>query len=776
MGAPHSRRKFLFTVGSLVAISAVIIISQVSLNMPFVRPAASQTTILLFVLSMLVSLAFVVFGFILARNVLKLYIERRARILGSKFKFKLVAGALALSLLPVMFLFYSSYALMNRTLDKWFRQPFERVTRDTQQIVEELSAYASMKTEGDARSVAAMLAAGGAPGLQDPAERLAQAGRLNSVDYLALLDGGGRVLARYPADAPDILPAIPAADRLTAEPVRRVINAAGSEYSVAVLPLQPGAARLVAANRLPAGLSARLAQMNREMVNYQRLQAEFKDIRKVYINILALVTVIILFITAWTALFLSKQVTVPIQSLAEATQEVTLGRLDHRIGIRAIDELGVLVDSFNRMTAQLETNRRQLETSRAELQVANVELDARSRFTEAILESIPSGVISLSPGQRVLKINSAVERLFGAERVSAAAGLSDLFTGGDLRALEHLLKRSVRVGTATSPFEMEIGGRRRNLAITVSSLQHPSSRLRGRDQSMGYILVVEDMSDLLYAQQAAAWREVAQRIAHEIKNPLTPIALSAERIRRHVERMLALQVETLPAGSLPGSPRKSPARGAASPAAADLAGDPSADSLGVIGECSLLIDQEVNTLKKLVDEFAQLARFPAAHPVSSSINAVVESALSVFGGRLDGIRLEMDLCPSLPLVSLDPEHFKRVIVNLVDNAAEAMEDSLMRELRISTADLRGEAVEVVVADTGHGVTPELKEKLFLPYFSTKRRGTGLGLAIVSRIIAEHNGSIRVEENQPVGARFIIELPVEQQAVAEKSQFAVAATA
>jgi len=776
MGAPHSRRKFLLIVGSLVAISAAIIFSQVSLNVPFVRPAASQTTILLFVLSMLVSLAFVVFGFILARNVLKLYIEWRARVLGSKFKFKLVAGALALSLLPVMFLFYSSYALMNRTLDKWFRQPFERVTRDTQQIVQELSAYASMKTEGDARSVAAMLAAGGAPGLQDPAERLAQAGRLNSVDYLALLDGGGRALARYPADAPDILPAIPAADRMTAEPVRRVITAAGSEYSVAVLPLPSGAARLVAANRLPAGLSARLAQMNRETVNYQRLQAEFKDIRKVYINILALVTVIILFITTWTALFLSKQVTVPIQSLAEATQEVTLGRLDHRIGIRAIDELGVLVDSFNRMTAQLEAGRHQVETSRAELQRANVELDARSRFTEAILESIPSGVISLSPDQRVLKINSAVERLFGAERVSAAAGLSDLFTGGDLRAVEHLLKRSVRVGTATSPLEMEIGGRRRNLAITVSSLRHPSSRLRGREQNMGYILVVEDMSDLLYAQQAAAWREVAQRIAHEIKNPLTPIALSAERIRRHVERMLTLQAETPPAGSLPGSPRKSPARHAAPPPAADLAGDPSADSLGVIGECSLLIEQEVNTLKKLVDEFAQLARFPAACPAPSSINAVIENALSVFGGRLDGIRLELDLCPSLPLVSLDPEHFKRVIVNLVDNAAEAMEDSLMRELRISTADLRGEAVEVVVADTGHGVTPELKEKLFLPYFSTKRRGTGLGLAIVSRIIAEHNGSIRVEENQPVGARFIIELPVEQQAVAEKSQSAVSATA
>ncbi len=738
MAPNSSQKKFLITVGSLVGILAVIIFSQVSLNIPFVRPTGSETTILLFVLSMVVSLAFVVFGFILARSIVKLYIERRARVLGSKFKFKLVGGALALSLLPVMFLFYSSYVLVNRTLNKWFTQPFEKVTHDTREIVSLLSNYASSKTEADARSVAAVLSV--SSGLEGNAaaaaeKRLAEAARLHAVDHLAWVAPDGKTRARFPAEGPDVLFWVPAEERAARRTLSRVVSAGEAPYAVAVLPLETGGGWLVAANRLPAGYSSKLVEMQRELAEYQQLQADFKNLRKVYINILALVTVLILFITTWVALFLSKQVTVPIQSLAEATREVSLGHLDYRIQTGAVDELGALVESFNRMTAQLETNRKLLVASASELERANAELDQRSRFTEAILESIPTGVISLSPSRLVLKINPGVERLFGAERAHAARELCDLFAGNDLRELEHLLKRSVRMGAATAQFELAGHAGRLNVAITASSLRH-SSDARGRDQNLGYILVIEDMSDVLHAQQAAAWREVAQRIAHEIKNPLTPIALSAERIRRHVERARAAQA----------SPQPHPAH-------------PTEDTLRVIGECSALIEREAETLKNLVNEFAQLARFPSAHPVPSDLNAVVENALSVFNGRLDGIHMDVRFAEGLPPVNLDPDQFKRVIINLVDNAAEAMSDSLVRELSIATCDLRGEAVEVTVADTGHGISPELKQKLFLPYFSTKRRGTGLGLAIASRIIDEHSGSIRVEENEPVGARFIIELPV-----------------
>src|SRR5581483_2321691 len=251
------------------------------------------------------------------------------------------------------------------------------------------------------------------------------------------------------------------------------------------------------------------------------------------------------------------------------------------------------------------------------------------------------------------------------------------------------------------------------------SLNHDGQRL-------GYVIVFEDLSDLLKAQKQAAWREVARRVAHEIKNPLTPIALSAERIRRHLDR---------------GHP-------------------PDEASLAVIRASADTMAGAVETVRTLVDEFAALARFPMSQPQPADINAIVASALAMFDGRLDGICVQTSLASGLPRVMADPEAIKRALANLVDNAAEAMQNSLVREVHISTALLSTrDAVELVVADTGHGVTREMKEKLFLPYFSTKKRGTGLGLAIVSRIIEDHQGSIRVEENQPVGARFILELPL-----------------
>jgi hypothetical protein len=262
------------------------------------------------------------------------------------------------------------------------------------------------------------------------------------------------------------------------------------------------------------------------------------------------------------------------------------------------------------------------------------------------------------------------------------------------------------------------------VAVTVATLRH-------KEERSGYVIVFEDLSDLLKAQKQTAWREVARRVAHEIKNPLTPIALSAERIQRHLERE----------------------------------GPPDEASLQVVRACTQTIGSAVETVRRLVDEFSVLARFPASNPKPADINEVIESALAMFNGRLDGIGLRKSLAPQLPKVMADAEAMKRAVANLVDNAAEAMQDSLVREIQISTSLVAShDAVEIVVADSGHGVTSELKEKLFLPYFSTRKRGTGLGLAIVSRVIDEHHGSIRVEENKPVGARFIVELPVVPEAV------------
>jgi two-component system, NtrC family, nitrogen regulation sensor histidine kinase NtrY len=434
----------------------------------------------------------------------------------------------------------------------------------------------------------------------------------------------------------------------------------------------------------------------------------------------------VLFVTTWLALFLSKIVTRPLSALAEATQAISRGRLDYRVPVSAADEIGDLVRSFNRMAEDLEGSQRQIEASSRDLSAANAELDQRRRQMETILESIPTGVLSLDAGRRVTHVNQALLRMFhpdapheSAPQILRGAPLADVFPAEVLEDFEPLLRRADRMGMTTSQMEMQLPRTSLNVAVTVATLRH-------QGEGSGYVVVFEDLSDLLKAQKQAAWREVARRVAHEIKNPLTPIALSAERIQRHLDR------------ATPDDPA----------------------SLGVVRSCAETIASAAETVRRLVDEFSTLARFPVAKPQPADINAVIENALSMFNGRLEGIGVHTTLASDLPKVMADSEAIKRAVANLVDNAAEASQDCVVREIEISTSLVASrDAVEITVADTGQGVTRELKEKLFLPYFSTKKRGTGLGLAIVSRIVEDHHGSIRVEENHPVGTRFIVELPV-----------------
>jgi PAS domain S-box-containing protein len=373
------------------------------------------------------------------------------------------------------------------------------------------------------------------------------------------------------------------------------------------------------------------------------------------------------------------------------------------------------------MTAELESSRRKIEESARALGESNNELEQRRRHIETILESIPNGVLSLDSDRRVTHSNAAFGRMFWSTTAGPVPGatLEEIFTTDVAADLEHLLRRADRMGITAAQFEIPTEKDKINASVTVASVQHGRQRL-------GYVIVFEDFSELLKAQREAAWSEVARRVAHEIKNPLTPIALSAERIRKHLER---------------GSP-------------------PDLGSLTVIQNCAETISGAVQTVRSLVDDFSSLALFPAAQPRPSDINTIVEGALAMFDGRLDGIHVEKQLDPSLPPAMADPEAIKRALANLIDNAAEATAHSLLREIHIATSLLESkDTVEITVADTGQGINREVKEKLFLPYFSTKKRGTGLGLAIVRRIVEEHHGSVRAEENQPSGAKFIVELPL-----------------
>jgi PAS domain S-box-containing protein len=425
----------------------------------------------------------------------------------------------------------------------------------------------------------------------------------------------------------------------------------------------------------------------------------------------------------WVALFLSKQVTVPIQALAEGTREISRGNFKYRVDVETQDELGMLVQSFNNMTSQLADSRHQIDEFTNNLQVAVQEIERRRKLLETVLESIPTGVISLDAEGRVVTLNSAAFRIFG-DSAREAHTIDDLVGDEASDEFPTLLRRALRLGTISKAIELRHKGRVIHTAVTVSALGASSA-------NTGFVVVVDDLTDLLRAQKLVAWQEVAQRIAHEIKNPLTPIQISAERLGRFVARR--------------ASDSKAAAR--------DL------ELEKVVSECATSIGREVETLKSLVDEFSRFVRFPHARLVLANANVIAADALDVFRGRLDGIKIRTDFAVDLPPMRADSELLRSVLVNLIDNAAEALEGSPAKELLVATrAAAHGDALEIIVADTGRGISPDDKDKLFLPHFSTKDRGTGLGLAIAARVAAEHHGSIRVEDNSPVGSKFILRLP------------------
>ncbi len=713
---------FLFTV----------ILAQATLKITVFEPDTSEETLIIASVSALIFFLFVALTFVLIRTLLRLYAERKTGVLGSKLRTHMVLGALLLSLGPVIFLFLFSYGLLNRSIEKWFSRPTEDVQYHTNLIASLLTQYAMTNAQDEAQRIAGSAAA----------KKAYETGNFSSVldefrDSEITLQGGfafaimdDRAEASFhaPENWPLIRRHIPDAASPSAD---KPFDLLGETYAL-------GRARvgdhgqILVAMPLPANYSGTLHDLENSQQQYQDLRLQRRRLRRTYLGLLLLLTVGVLFASTWLALYLSKMVTRPLVALAEATQEISRGRLDYRVDVQAGSEIGQLVQSFNRMAADLESNRGEMIESRRELAEMNTQLEQRSRHIETILESVPSGVLSLDASRRITHANAAARRLLriGQDSALPVGTLPDLFPPETVVDLEHMLRKADRMASTTSQMEISTPRVNLNVAVTVASLDPPSQTSRNGKQRAGYVVVLEDLTDLLRAQKQTAWREVARRIAHEIKNPLTPLALSAERIRRHLER----------------------------------ATPPDSTSLRVIRQCAATISSSVETVRKLVDEFSTLARFPASKPQPSDINAVVNEALLMFDGRLDGIVVQRFLASDLPAVQADPEAMKRAIANLVDNAAEALHDSLMKQIAISTTltDSR-DSVEIVVADTGHGVTSELKEKLFLPYFSTKGRGTGLGLAIVSRIIEDHHGSIRVEENSPVGARFIVELPLAQEA-------------
>ena len=736
-----SRRKtqLLLGLGGLaIALLLGAVFTLGSLTLPFEPRESGGVPVgpILYALSTFIVAALLVFGLILTRSILRLWAERRAHQPGSRFKTKMVLGALAVSFLPVVFLFFVSYALLNRTLVLWFPRPLEMATQDSRDLIDEIVRSDYERMGQIAKDVGGAAVAGTARDTIHSFDLSFARGA--DLAWETTEDGHPVAVAANSNFKFNTSPAVATPLSTLELPVYFRSMPSGAElwryrgkYFLAGR-AKSGNNYLLVGRNVPDDFPSRINKIEAQTLTYGRQRQQLRTYKTQMLLTLLLFTILLMFSATWFALFLSKQVTVPIQALAEATQEIIAGNFETRVNVRAQDELETLVRSFNRMTEQLGDSRRQIDVFTHNLQQAVQELERRRTLMETILENIPTGVISVDETDSIRRVNPAAVRMFG-DSAKQASNFMQLLGEEAARSLHLLMRRSLRLGTASQELEFTVSGRLLHAAVTVSSLGP-------RRTNRGYVVVVDDLTDLLRAQKAAAWQEVAQRIAHEIKNPLTPIQLSAQRLSRYLDRS-----------------RLNPGR-SATPDPPEL--------VRLVGECSSLIEREVTTLESLVSEFSQFARFPTARLSSAFPNDIVGEALAVFDGRLEGIRVRKDLAPNLPAIRADGELLRRVVVNLIDNAAEAMEGSSVKELLLCTRfNADRETVEIIVADSGHGISPEDKDRLFLPHFSTKDRGTGLGLAIASRIMAEHHGSIRVEDNAPIGAKFILQLPLTELAAA-----------
>jgi two-component system nitrogen regulation sensor histidine kinase NtrY len=682
-------------------------------------------------LTMLVALVFV-----LARNIVKLVVERRRGLPFARFRAKLVALLLGMTLVPTIVVLIVGSELIRTNIDRWFNAPMDEILASANRIAgdyyQERQTLVSDHAVRMARRLADVdLTNPDVKPIRDLLAPEVTAARVQLVEVYRVAPAVG-TLPGLEAVVDVAAPALPpgyngaAADRLAAQALSGSPETRSIETLVTGGDLLHAAAVIQGRDNRPKGvvvatdyLTGEMAERSRRMTqafeDYNQLRVLRRPLTGLYLSFFLMVTLLILFGAIWMGSYLAKRITRPVQLLAAAAREIGAGHLDQRVEPQSNDEFGALTEAFNAMAGELAASRRKVERSTIELERKNVEVEGRRRYIETILERIATGVISIDGAGVITMVNGSAARLLGLDRSVVGRPAESVLTGS-LQPLQALVDGASRPKRA--PAAQEIAMQRADQELHLAAVATPLVGDSGAHEGM--VLVLDDVTPLIRTQKVAAWREVARRLAHEIKNPLTPIQLSAERLRRHFT-------------------------------------DAPAGARALVDECTTTIVGEVESLKGLVDEFSQFARMPSPRATASDLHQLITETLALYDGLLADVTIERRFDPDVKLVRLDPEQIRRVIINLVDNAAEAMErhGCIVVETQ---RDAANSVVRIVVADNGPGIPPAEREKLFLPYYSTKGRGSGLGLAIVRRIIAEHGGTIEVADNTPRGTRFTIELP------------------
>jgi two-component system nitrogen regulation sensor histidine kinase NtrY len=744
--APPERRPFrdnprLVLAGIVLLLVSLAVIIRLADRTTRLNPDF-LSEVVLYSLSIVDVTMLLALAFVLARNVIKLVVERRRGLPFSRFRLKLVAALLGLTIVPSVLVLMAGSELMRQTTARWFSQPVTDVLTSANAIAQTFYRDRQTAVAGQASRLAAAvpapaLLAGDLDALKASVSSAVTEGRVGMVEIYQI-----QRPAEGKADAtPDVVPILAlyspslppghlraSSDRLAAKiAAGSTDNQAhesldgGGEFVRAGVIARDAAGRpvgvVIASDYLSGDVEKHAHRISEAYEDYSQLRVLKAPLEGVYLSLFLMTTLMILVSATWLGLYLAKRITRPVAMLAAGAREIGAGHLDHRIEPETRDEFGSLVEAFNSMAGELATSQRRLERSRVDMERKNSELDERRRYIETVLERIATGVVSIGSDGNISTINTAAVRLLEVDPGIVGSPAEQVLGRDDLLPLGALV-RSIKAG-AGKPAAQEIAlareGREIHLAAAATALQGEAGAHEGT------VLVFDDVTPLVRTQRVAAWRDVARRLAHEIKNPLTPIQLCAERMARH------------------------------------FGGAPEATRV-LVDECTATIVGEVESLKALVDEFAQFARMPAPRAVPSNLHAVLNDTLALYNGLFSHIRIERRFAATLPPVRLDVEQIRRVVINLVDNAIEAMAND-SGVITIETQHDQSNAVaRIVIADNGPGVPAAEREKLFMPYYSTKGRGSGLGLAIVRRIVAEHGGSIEVGDNAPRGSRFVIELP------------------
>ncbi len=694
-------------------------------------PSAGYAFVLLLVNLDLIG--FVVLTLLLSRNLVKAYFERRHRFAGSGFRAKLVAAFIGFSLIPTVLLAFVASGLVNKAVDVWFSDQIERVMKDSYEVARMHHAGHIAQAVNSARAISHEIYREDLL-TQEQRDLLVAAMARKRVEY------GVAGVEVYSAKMETLTKALDPEIPLTVldlpigQLVLQVIQNKQELTSVqeaqtgrlvrAGVPIASNVRRgdidgvVVVDAYVPQSLLAKMEGIGRQYSEYKQIKAMKNPIKAGAYLFVAVITVLILFGASWFGFYVARGITVPIQRLAEATEEIAQGNLAVKIETKAPDEIGTLVDSFNRMTEDLRTSKSKLEEANVSLRRSNVEIERRRAYTATVVDTIAAGLLSIDREGLITTFNRSAERILGIEGDRFRnRGANESFKEFGLDLFQTAYDRMLADKRDSLALEGPVEARGKVLTIGLNC-----SRMRdeaGKD--LGFVLIFEDLTELIIAQKAAAWREVAQRIAHEIKNPLTPIQLSAQRLRKKFF-------------------------------------DKAPDFDRIFDESTQVIVNEVTSLKHMVDEFSKFARMPAPRMVTESLHDILREVLSLYQSAHREVDIITDLDQDLPPISLDREQIKRVFVNLFDNAVQAM--SQKGRLWVTTKyDTKRRRAVVSVADEGTGIAPEDQDKLFVPYFSRKKTGTGLGLAIVRRIVTDHDGTIQAANNHPKGAVFTFELPV-----------------